>query len=62
MLQADANGSARLNATIRGATLRGGATNLIGRALVVHAAPNDFRSQPAGNAGARVSCGVIASK
>lgn len=62
MLQADANGNARLNATIRGATLRGGATNLIGRAIVVHAAPDDFRSQPAGNSGARVSCGVIASK
>ena len=29
------------------------------RALIVHAAPDDYASQPAGNAGARVACGVI---
>src|SRR5690606_25298249 len=56
------HGNARLNATIRGASLRGGATNLIGRAVVVHANRDDFRSQPAGDSGARVACGVIASK
>jgi Cu-Zn family superoxide dismutase len=26
---------------------------------VVHAAADDYSSQPAGNAGARVACGVI---
>lgn len=62
MLHADTNGNARLNATIRGASLRGGATNLVGRAVVVHANRDDFRSQPAGDSGARVACGVIASK
>ncbi|HEY0877381.1 MAG TPA: superoxide dismutase family protein [Zeimonas sp.] len=62
MLQADANGNARLNATIRGASLRGGATNLVGRAVVVHAQRDDLRSQPAGDSGARVACGVIASE
>ncbi len=62
MLQADASGNARLNATIQGASLRGGATNLIGRAVVVHAQRDDFRSQPAGDSGARVACGVIAAK
>jgi len=62
MLHADANGNARLNATMRGASLRGGATNLVGRAVVVHAQRDDFRSQPAGDSGARVACGVIALK
>lgn len=62
MLQADANGNARLNSTMQGASLRGGATNLIGRAVVVHAQRDDFRSQPAGDSGARVACGVIAAK
>jgi Cu-Zn family superoxide dismutase len=35
------------------------ATNIVGRAIIVHAAQDDYSSQPAGNAGARVACGVI---
>jgi len=30
-----------------------------GTAIVVHAAPDDYRTDPTGNAGARVACGVI---
>ena len=30
-----------------------------GTALVIHADPDDGKSQPAGNAGARIACGVI---
>jgi Cu-Zn family superoxide dismutase len=30
-----------------------------GSALVIHADPDDFRTDPAGNSGARVACGVI---
>jgi len=41
-------------------TFGGGAANdIAGRALIVHAAPDDYRTQPAGNAGARVACGII---
>ena len=41
-------------------TLGSGAANdILGRALVVHAGPDDYTSQPAGNSGARVGCGVI---
>lgn len=32
---------------------------LIGKTIVIHAAPDDFVSQPAGNAGDRIACGVI---
>ncbi|AOY00157.1 superoxide dismutase family protein [Jeongeupia sp. USM3] len=32
---------------------------LRGRALIVHAGPDDLKSQPAGDAGARIACGVI---
>lgn len=37
----------------------GQANNVMGRTVVVHADPDDHHSQPAGNAGARVACGVI---
>jgi Cu-Zn family superoxide dismutase len=33
-----------------------------GTALVIHAAADDMKSDPAGNAGARIACGVIAKK
>jgi len=38
-----------------------GPANIIGRALVVHAGPDDYRTQPTGNSGARIACGVIQS-
>lgn len=33
--------------------------DVIGRTVVVHGGPDDLRSQPAGNAGAKIACGVI---
>lgn len=56
---ADANGVARVDVQALGVTLGGGATNIGARAIVVHAMADDYTSQPAGNAGARVACGVI---
>jgi Cu-Zn family superoxide dismutase len=38
----------------------GGENSVLGKAIVVHASPDDLTSQPAGNSGARVGCGVIA--
>lgn len=32
---------------------------IIGRTVVIHDSPDDFRSQPAGNAGRKIACGVI---
>lgn len=57
---ADANGVAKIDTHIDGVSLGGGAGNdIAGRAFVVHAASDDYTSQPSGNAGARVACGVI---
>jgi Cu-Zn family superoxide dismutase len=54
------DGTVQLDIHLAGVTLGGGAPNdIAGRALVVHAAADDYFSQPAGNAGARVACAVI---
>jgi Cu-Zn family superoxide dismutase len=39
----------------------GGANDVVGKAVVVHADPDDYTSQPAGNAGSRIACGVIST-
>ena len=33
--------------------------DIIGRTVVIHSGPDDFHSQPAGNAGTKIGCGVI---
>ena len=59
-LQADGAGQVNVDVQLRGVTLGGGAANdIAGRALIVHADADDYHSQPAGNAGARVACAVI---
>ena len=37
----------------------GGVNDVIGHAIIVHGGVDDFKSQPAGNAGPRIGCGVI---
>ncbi len=58
MLVADASGKATLRADVSPMSI-GGADGITGRSVVVHADPDDFKSQPAGNSGPRVACGVI---
>ncbi|AYH46057.1 superoxide dismutase family protein [Azoarcus sp. DN11] len=63
MLIADANGHAKLDTILEGVTINGkGEGNIVGRGVIVHAAPDDFLTQPTGNSGARVACGVITAK
>jgi len=59
-LVADGEGVVQIDRVLGGVSLGGGAGNdILGRALIVHADPDDYRSQPSGNAGARVACGII---
>ena len=58
-LTADANGNATLEATLDVVTVSPGPTSIVGRGLIVHADPDDYKTQPTGNAGARIACAVI---
>jgi Cu-Zn family superoxide dismutase len=61
-LDVAADGTGRLETATEQITLGSGPTSLWdadGSALVVHAAPDDFKTDPTGNAGARVACGVV---
>ena len=59
-ISAGADGIAHVNLHVMGLTLGGAAaSNIVGRALVVHAQGDDYASQPAGNSGARIACGVV---
>jgi len=59
MLVADASGNAALVVELDVITIGGGETDIVGRGLIVHKDPDDFTTQPTGNSGARVACGVI---
>lgn len=61
-LVADANGNARQASYIDGVTIGGGPGDIVGRSVIIHAAPDDYKTQPTGNSGARQACGVIVRK
>ncbi len=61
-LVADGQGNAALDAEVAGLSLSGDPAAILGRAIVVHADPDDYKSQPAGNSGKRIACGVIAAR
>ena len=57
-----ANGTAKTTVVAPGVTIGDDAHSIFtggGTALVIHAMPDDMKSDPAGNAGARIACGVI---
>jgi len=58
-LKSDAKGKAKLTVDLDIITIARGPASIIGRGVVVHADPDDYRTQPTGNAGARIACGVI---
>ena len=60
-LVANAAGEARFSGVISGLTLSG-PNGVLGRSVVIHADPDDYKSQPAGNSGKRVACGVIVGR
>ena len=57
-VQADNEGKAQYEITVKNVTIAGTKNPIIGRGVIVHAKPDDG-SQPVGNAGGRIACGVI---
>ena len=58
-LRAGKDGRAKVEATVDVITVNPGATSIVDRGLIVHADPDDYKTQPTGNAGARLACAVI---
>ncbi len=56
-----ADGRGRVETEIEGWTVGGSdtTTNVVNRAIIIHAKADDYKTQPTGNAGGRIGCGVI---
>ena len=57
-IEADSSGKAHLELTDKMMTMSG-EKSIIGRGVIVHEKADDLKTQPTGNAGGRVACGVI---
>jgi Cu-Zn family superoxide dismutase len=57
-LMSDSHGNAAATFETTGIAVGSGA-DIVGKGLVVHRDPDDYKSQPAGNAGPRIACAVI---
>jgi superoxide dismutase, Cu-Zn family len=56
---ADDKGEVHTHFNTRSVTVHEGATSAVGHAVILHANPDDLTSQPSGNAGPRIACGVL---
>lgn len=60
-IEVGANGSARMELAVTGLSLSG-PNSLIGKAIILHANEDDCKTQPTGNAGDRLACGVVTAQ
>ncbi len=58
-LKADADGVATLRFASELITVSAGPASVVGRGLIVHRDPDDYKTQPTGNSGPRLACAVI---
>jgi len=58
-IRTDASGNANYSFETDLFTIADGPAGVVGRAVVIHRDPDDYKSQPAGNSGPRIACGVV---
>lgn len=58
-LRADTHGVATFSFESRNIAVGSGINDVVGRGLIVHRDPDDYTTQPTGNAGPRLACAVI---
>ena len=58
---ADAEGTATFD-FMETQAMFNGANSVVGKSFIVHSLPDDFMTQPSGNSGQRLACGVITTK
>jgi len=58
-IKSDSNGNAMYTVKLHGFSVTTGPTGIVGRSVVVHRDADDYKSQPAGNSGPRIACGMI---
>jgi superoxide dismutase, Cu-Zn family len=58
-VEADGSGNAKLDYVDHQISLSNDPKSVIGRSVVVHTKPDDLKTQPTGDSGARIACGVI---
>ena len=56
---ADPDGRVHAELTTRSVTVEAGPNSAVGHAVILYASPDDLVTQPTGNAGARIACGVV---
>jgi len=60
-IEADASGHGHYDRIDKFIALEG-ANSIIGKSIIVHEKEDDFKTQPTGNAGGRIGCGLIQTK
>jgi Cu-Zn family superoxide dismutase len=58
-LKSDGSGNASASVDVDVISVNPGPASIVGRGLIVHVQPDDYKTQPTGNAGGRSACAII---